>query len=204
MSANDREIINRLKNAFRKCVGVYSREVLQDNMIAKVTGVSPSTLSDGLSNKGNFFDNPRISNLHYGLKSSDEKCVKILAPVLIEILEDQAEKIYTERKQFLSGLSMSKVSAEPVIFFLSTQSDLAGYLPELFYSKSELRIVNLIVSNDATAHNIEVIEQWAYSSDGNYSDQLYLNVFERDYQPIAEMVGGFIEGEFRAYIYDEG
>ena len=204
MSANDREIINRLKAAFKECVGVYSGEVLQDKMIAKATGVSPTTLNSGLSNVGNFFDDKRISNLYNGLKNSDEKCIKILAPVLMEILEYQDEKIRIEKKKFRSDLSMSKVSAEPVTFFLSTQSDLAAYLPELFDPNSFIKKLNLIVSKDSIAHDIVLIEQWAYSRDGNYSDQLYLNLYERDHEPITEMVGAFIEGEFRAYMYDDG
>lgn len=204
MSANDREIINRLKAAFKECVGVYSGEVLQDKMIAKATGVAPTTLNSGLSNIGNFFDDKRISNLYNGLKNSDEKCIKILAPVLMEILEYQDEKIRIEKKKFRSDLSMSKVSAEPVTFFLSTQSDLAAYLPGLFDPNSFIKKLNFIVNKDSIAHDVVLIEQWAYSREGNYSDQLYLNLYERDYEPIAEMVGAFIEGEFRAYMYDEG
>jgi len=103
-----------------------------------------------------------------------------------------------------SDLSMSKVSAEPVTFFLSTQSDLAAYLPELFDPNSFIKKLNFIVNKDSIAHDVVLIEQWAYSRDGNYSDQLYLNLYERDHEPMTEMVGAFVEGEFRAYIYDEG
>lgn len=39
---------------------------------------------------------------------------------------------------------------------------------------------------------------------GNYSEHLNISVFVREQEPLAEMVGVFIQGKFYAFIYQDG
>jgi len=207
VSERDRLIIKRLKDAFEESSNSMRRLTQED--IARFMGVKSSTFSDGLKKEEDYITQPMLGRLIRESRGSNNPQFQRLAPFALDIfLEEECKLLAIPKKEicnaYMSNDSISFKLASSAIIVVSSHSDIAGYLLELSDSNSALRILNLIVSKDATAHNIEVIEQWAYSRDGNYSDQLYLNLYERDHEPITEMVGAFIEGEFCAYMYDEG
>ena len=205
---HDQKILDIIDKASEEITGFG---ILSRKTIARYMVENEKTFSSGVNDDNrDFIDLNRITKLYNGLKMASnpahnqlqEVVLKILQKEQIKLLQDMdIEKyIHTFRNNDLAYFKL----ASSAIIVVSAQSDLAAYLPELFDPNSFIKKLNFIVNKDSIAHDIVLIEQWAYSRDGNYSDQLYLNLYERDHEPISEMVGAFIEGEFRAYIYDEG
>lgn len=207
------------KNRDQKILGLIYAEFdqlkgsdrLSSKTIARYMDVKESAFSAGvLDDKRNFITLDRLIQLYNGLGEARNLNHKELQNVVLKIIQkDQIKRLngmdtdkYTNELSH-NNLAYFKTSAETVIFILSAQSNISIDLSDICSRSSKITILNLIISKDAVAQNIKAIEVWAYGKDGNYSGQLYLNIFQRDYEPIAEMVGGFIEGKFHAYIKDE-
>jgi hypothetical protein len=60
----------------------------------------------------------------------------------------------------------------------------------------------MTVFKEDMAEIVKIVEQWAYSQNGNFKDQLDIQIYAREHQPIAETVGFFIDGEFNARMYN--
>ncbi len=204
MSKRDRKIIDRIKEA--------SGDKITDIELAEYMGIAKSTFSERIANdkKDHFLSLDDLGKIYNHLKNKKNTARQCAATEVFNICNEEYCKSLGEKKYAITSSMMensaiqfmSSASIAPIII-IEKQSDLSSYLPELFSKDSVIKILNLIVAKESTADTIKVIEEWAYGIDG-FSKPLQLKLFERECEPIAEMVGGFIEGEFVAVMKHEG
>ena len=204
MSDRDREIIDRINEA--------SGGKITDTKFAECIGISKSTFSEWMANnKKNYLSLEDLGKIINHLCNSENPSYKITAAEALKIFAEEIGKTvenvkkctFIENINNYSGMQLISAATNAPIIILSKQSNLSSYLPELFSKDSVIKELNLTVAKESTADTIKVIEEWAYGSEG-YAKLLQLNLFERECEPIAEMVGGFIEGEFVAVMKHEG
>ncbi len=202
MSDRDRQIIDRIKDA--------SGDKITDTKLAKYIGIKKSTFSGWMKDEKDRLSLDDLGKIYNHLKVTNNTDYQRAAADVLKICNEEFCKSLGEKKSaIISSMMensaiqfMSSASIAPIII-LSKQSNLSSYLPELFSKDSVIKELNLTVAKESTADTIKVIEEWAYGSEG-YAKLLQLNLFERECEPIAEMVGGFIEGEFVAVMKHEG
>ncbi len=192
MSELDLYIIKRIHDLFDCDATLHEAD------IARYLKITPQTLNKGLRNQKDFFNLTRLGKLYRKFKYSLNDCYnKFAITFKREILGGAIEMSFEGTAQLLSSASSAIIIMDKSAGIDCTQM--------LSFTESKLRNFNIIVDKTITSDSIFAIEQWAYSKHGNFTDRMSVNVFESDEEPIAEMVGGVINGEFCAFIQqDEG
>lgn len=219
MGARDKKIYQTLAQVYRECEK-HNRELTQVKM-ANLIDTNPKTFSTWMDNDPklkNFINLEKLAILYNNLNSSTDRCLnelKIEVPLIInEVFNDTfgfktADEIITRiqdiRKNPLpnSILSLMDSSINSVVFLTSTDSNMLELLqdPLTFTWATE---ANLITHETSVTKIIESVESSLYSNKGNYYTPLNLKVFIRNYDPITEMVGFSAEGQFCAFLHQDG
>lgn len=83
-----------------------------------------------------------------------------------------------------------------------TQENLKETLHILLHPLSHIKQLHLTVFEKDMAKTIEIVQEWAFSEKGNFQDQLDVQIYAREHQPIAETIAFVIDGEFHARMYN--
>jgi len=194
MKERNQSIMERLIAAAEQ---ISDFEELSQKTIARYVKEDPKTLSRRLKKDDNYFDLDKLNTLYTELNQSTNVNHKKLWLAAFNIFLEEIMKASPMKKAEVIDILQKNRSIEfltaasAAVIFSPSITVVTKHLPDLFASDSKIETLNIVISKDTTARNIEAIEHWAYS-------------FERDHEPIAEMVGGIIEGKFQAYIYSEG
>ena len=211
MSLKDREFYKSLEHAYNSHSGRLFQKLTQTR-IANYMAEGLTTLNKGLAIESDWFTCERLDKLFHAICNDPDPAIRRIA----KIVANFHEKKYIEKREYFDYLGerrnimmntdiralMSHASA--VFIIANRKSEFIPHISELFSSRTT-RQLNIVVCKEDASDTIQVIEQCAYSKNGNFTDRLSINLFESDEEPIAEMVGGVINGEFRAFLQqDEG
>jgi protein involved in ribonucleotide reduction len=147
---------------------------------------------------------------------SDERFKEVADWVLARIVIDFLAALGVKKSTIRGILDRDKTllemkSAQSVFVTISLESgsseiitlaNLKETLHLLLHPSSYIKQLHMTVFKEDMAEIVKIVQDWAYSENGNFKDQLDIQIYAREHLPIAETVGFFIDGEFNARLYN--
>jgi len=212
MGEKDRQNIDRIINASehrKRCEPLFQKD------IAEYMGVPATTLSYWLKQEENCLKLEHLTALTETLHTLDSS--KFEANVL-KTLQDTALDITTEMlakkmKSVCKHRIMGRMKkndairlldgATSITFAPSDTLAISDALAEIFKPELVPPLVNLFVNPQYLPETITTIERWAYSSEGDFSRHLDLNVFTSNAATVVGMLVGSMGEKCLGFMEDD-
>jgi hypothetical protein len=224
VSERDREYIDAIKAHFKDAVSndkpprpKLTNEIIASFFTSNGEQLNERKLNRKLKKEEHFFNVSNLIILKKGVGNYingsnfaytvtvfiGQLCIAQMIDEGIDIYEliRDAQSYDETIKLFLASAQsvFINVSFEDGVSEIISQSDLKQTLQVLLSSPCAIPQLNITVCKSDTESTIKIIKDWAYGKDGNFTNRLEVNVFERRYSPL-QTISGVVDGELVAYI----
>jgi hypothetical protein len=220
MTKNDRAIIDAIKQ-FAHSEGLEIEDVMDRNVTVETFfDFSSSAVSRWMKEEiskcdGNKIGFDQLSHFQKYVQSTKFKkntrekdlLRKFASHLLVkqfEILTGQSVEKHLRAVNELKFVTKATLSmCQSAFISVTSLENLHEIIATLFNPKSDTKAINLSLNQELLLDAINIIESYAYSDGGNFSDVLTIKLFVPTYTVFADIMAGMIEGELVGFIENE-
>lgn len=206
MNKEDMTLDDKVYELFRDSIEEDGNVNYSKSKFAAYAGIKRSTFFDNSEKKVNNLNITVLTQLLCKVKVDKNERINKIFPKLQKIYQRELFRVLDYSKyEFIDALHSDQMirfinSSSKATLIKPADLHIRSNLKNIFSQGSEIKRLNLLLHHSDIAKYIDDIEQWAYSSEGDFSNVLTINIYEDELDSEVEIIGFMTQNKFHSYV----